>query len=146
MFITVQAQSSQTALLSLSKAWLCSNSIYYQCIDCFLFLRASKKGKFPLTEGTQMAAPLLKQPFHQCKNDRYLDTLDAFLHCFQLHLLVHMGLLRTGLNILAGLYYCFHYYNHYQSSTAEEPTAIFFFFLSKTTTNTEDCWYRSSLA
>lgn len=54
----------------------------------------------------------------------YTGCLPSLL---QSHLLVHMGLLRTGLNILAGLHYCFHYYNHYTSSTFEEPTGFFFF-------------------
>lgn len=30
-----------------------------------------------------------------------LDTLDTFLHSFQLHLLVHIGLCRMELNILS---------------------------------------------
>lgn len=104
---------------------MCSNSIYYQCINWSPLLRASRKGKFPLTEGTQMAALLLKQSFHQWKNDRYLDTLDIFLHCFQWHLLIHVSLFRTGLNIFTGVHYCFSYYNHYQSSTFEESTWFF---------------------
>jgi len=93
-----------------------------------------------------MAALVLKQLVDQWKNDRDTDTPDAFLHCFQLHWLVHVGLLRTGLNILAGLHYCFRYYHHYQKLHIWTPTGSLYFFLNKTTKIPEDCQYCSSLA
>lgn len=71
---------------------------------------------------------LLKLLLPEWKNDgyMYLDTQDAFICSFQLHLLVHKGLLRMTLNILTDLHYDFHHYNHYLNSTFEVPVGLFF--------------------
>lgn len=84
-----------------------------------------------------MAALLLKQSFHQWKNDRHLDTLDIFLHCFQWHFLIPAGL--TSL----------------QETTAASTIIITIrvphlknqhdFLRNETKKPAEDCWYCSSL-
>lgn len=88
---------------------------------------------------------LLKLLLPEWKNDgyMYLDTQDAFICSFRLHLLVHKGLLRMTLNILTDLHYNFHHYNHYLNSTFEVPVGFFFF--NKTRKQTEDRQHCNSL-
>lgn len=85
-----------------------------------------------------MAARLLKQSFHQWKNDRYLDTLDIFLHCFQWHFLIHVGLTSLQVSTAASIIVI----------TIRVPNLKnqHDFLRNETVNPPEDCWYCSSLA